>query len=48
MTTGGEGTGAENALLAELRDDQVEEMLALQQATSSDKFPDGAWPKASS
>ncbi len=27
--------------------DQVKEMLALQQAASSDKFPHGKWPKAS-
>ena len=34
------------ALLA-LLGDQVHEMNSLQQAASSDKFPHGAWPKAS-
>lgn len=36
------------ATLLALLGDQVKEMLALQQAASSDKFPHGAWPKASS
>lgn len=34
-----------STLLA-LLGDQVKEMLSLQQAASSDKFPHGAWPKA--
>ncbi|UUZ61109.1 hypothetical protein [Nocardioides sp. B-3] len=39
--------GALVATLLALLGDQVKEMVALQQAASSDKFPHGKWPKAS-